>query len=161
MPRALAAMTRPDGWPLAALLSLDALRFQGWRGGRFGLIFAALFGPYFLWRLWYYGDLLPDTFYAKVSSPADQLAREMVYLRIFLLDWGAVLFLAAVAWAVLFGLRRHAAVYAFLASYSSYVVAVGDDVFHFFRFLGTGRTGPGCPGVRRYSGIVRPCACHL
>jgi len=31
---ALTAMTRPEGWLLAALLSLDALRLQDWRGVR-------------------------------------------------------------------------------------------------------------------------------
>lgn len=131
---ALAAMTRPEGWLLAALLSLDAVRLQGWRGARFGLTFAALFGPYFAWRVWYYGYLLPNTFYAKVGSTADQVARGVVYLKIFLLDWGTVLVVGAVASAMLLGIRRHAAVYAFLALYGAYVVAVGGDVFHFFRF---------------------------
>lgn len=131
---ALAAMTRPEGWLLGGLLSLDALWIQGWRGARFGLTFAALFGPYFAWRVWYYGYLLPNTFYAKVGSTADQVARGVVYLRTFLLDWGAVLLVGAVASAILLGIRRYAAVYAFLALYGAYVVSVGGDVFQFFRF---------------------------
>lgn len=155
---ALAAMTRPEGWLLAALLSLDAVRLQGWRGARFGLTFAALFGPYFAWRVWYYGYLLPNTFYAKVGSTADQVARGVVYLKIFLLDWGTVLVVGAVASAMLLGIRRHAAVYAFLALYGAYVVAVGGRRIPLLSVLAAGGANSAGAGFGGDGGIVWACA---
>ncbi|MCX8071161.1 MAG: hypothetical protein N3C12_01735 [Candidatus Binatia bacterium] len=131
---ALAALTRPEGWLLGVLLSADALRHQGRKGVGVGLAFAAIFAPYFAWRVWYYGYLLPNTFYAKVGSTAEQVARGWVYLKLFLWDWGLVLLLASWIPLLTTGWRPLIGIYTFLALYAAYVVSVGGDVFHFFRF---------------------------
>lgn len=79
---ALAAMTRPEGamyWLVAAVLLLlpgaaggldpGADQAARWRRAR-GLVagFVVPFGIYFVWRYHYYGDLLPNTFYAKAAG---------------------------------------------------------------------------------------------
>jgi hypothetical protein len=79
---ALAAMTRPEGamyWLVAAGLMLlpgaagrldpGADHAARWRRAG-GLIagFVVPFGTYFVWRYHYYGDLLPNTFYAKAAG---------------------------------------------------------------------------------------------
>lgn len=151
---ALAAATRPEGWLLSAILCLDALRQRGTRGLAFITSFTAVFAPYFAWRTWYYGYLLPNTFYAKVGASDAQVWRGIAYLKLFLADWGAVLFLGAIF--AVFAARSPQnrptppesqdvsqqagrfgslmPVYAFLAGYSVYVVSVGGDAFAFHRF---------------------------
>jgi len=151
---ALAAMTRPEAWLLSGLFCLDALRLRGWSGVRYGAVFALLFGPYFGWRAYYYGSLLPNTFYAKVGWTTAQVWRGVRYLELFWRDWGAVLLAGAALSVVLLARERSAraggdgaaehreravfarllALYAFLAGYAAYVVAVGGDAFHFHRF---------------------------
>ncbi len=92
---ALAAMARPDGVLIFALsmvylLAVRLLKSYHRRelaadAGRI-LLFAGLFGAYFLWRYRYYGFLLPNTFYAKVEmeSPTDQINRGFAHLQTFL-----------------------------------------------------------------------------
>lgn len=131
---ALAALTRPEGWLLGGLLAADAVRLQGRRGLKVGAAFAAIFVPYFVWRTVYYGYLLPNTFYAKVGSTFDQVARGWVYLKVFLWNWGLCLFAAAPIAVVMVGWKRLLGLFTFLSLYTAYVVSVGGDVFHFFRF---------------------------
>lgn len=68
------ALTRPDGILFAALYPLLTLTTQGWpprwravfgRALRYGATFAVLLGGFLLFRWFYFGDLVPNTFYAK------------------------------------------------------------------------------------------------
>ncbi len=88
----LAALTRPD----AALLFVVADLFLLARcfilrlGARatitdlvaFNAPFAVLFFPYLVWKYTYYGDLLPNTFYAK-SAGSSYYARGFYYLWLY------------------------------------------------------------------------------
>lgn len=69
----LVCLARPEGAALAAP-SLCALAFVNARRGRrefgrFAMLTVALFvvpaAAYFAWRWWYYGQLMPNTYYAK------------------------------------------------------------------------------------------------
>jgi hypothetical protein len=151
---ALAAMTRPEAWLLSALFCLDALRLRGRRGLGYVALFALLFGAFFAWRAWYYGYLLPNTFYAKVGWSSEQVWRGLRYLKPFLRDWGGVLLPGAALALLVFAreneratpgeergvaassgmLRRLSAAFVFLGAYVAYVVAVGGDAFTFYRF---------------------------
>jgi arabinofuranosyltransferase len=84
---ALAAMTRPEGLLVAAVLGLVhlgnwALRPQ--RSIRDELFAAAWFlgiwAPWFAWRYYYYGHLFPNTYYVKASGEwaNPKLASEML-----------------------------------------------------------------------------------
>lgn len=70
-----AALTRWEAvllWPVAVLARLIGAegnrreRFQ--RAGGLSALLILLFGGYYLWRLNYYGDPLPNTFYAKMGG---------------------------------------------------------------------------------------------
>jgi len=84
-----AAMTRPDGLILAFAVAAVAV-LAIWHTPQhrtvlmylFGVamaVFAIGYGTYFAWRLWYYGQLLPNTFYVKVGSGMEQIRRGIVY----------------------------------------------------------------------------------
>ena len=65
---ALAALTRPDGILPALVIGLFVLWFGRPRLKAslfYGLSFAAIWLPFIFWRLDYYGDLFPNTYYAK------------------------------------------------------------------------------------------------
>jgi hypothetical protein len=74
----LAVLTRPDGAVLFVLanvlLAARQLRRQiSWRAvfSEFlvlNIAFLALFVPYVLWKITYYGDLLPNSYYAKSAN---------------------------------------------------------------------------------------------
>lgn len=136
---ALASMTRPEGVLAFAVTLLhrafhrllverrllappDLLRL---------LSFLGLYGPYFVWRYNYYGYLLPNTFYAKVTTEGvgAQVARGVAHLRTFLgvrLGWLLLPFIsvpllkrkANFAWGYLLSIA---------SVYISYIVYVGGD----------------------------------
>ena len=75
----LAALTRPEGYAVFGLLWL--LR----PSARAALAFGALAAPHRLFRVLYYGDIVPNTFHAKAGDPAllqgSALGRGLRYLR--------------------------------------------------------------------------------
>lgn len=151
---ALAALTRPEGLLLFALTALHAaltamLRQQGGPAERLratlppllalGAPFLALFGPYFLWRLSYYGDLLPNTFYAKTGGGLKQIERGLAYAGAFALSIGGPLLLVIAApwlrsWRAALASWRGYALLVTL-TYSAYIIAVGGDHFRGERFF--------------------------
>ncbi|GAB4438525.1 MAG: hypothetical protein OHK0015_32250 [Chloroflexi bacterium OHK40] len=156
----LAALTRPEGAMVfalttahLALVTLLARRAAqrpqetSWRalGSASGplltlsLAFLALFAPYFLWRVTYYGDLLPNTFYAKTGGGLSQVLRGLAYAGGFALTLGGPLLLAVlVPWvrswrAALASWRGY--LLPLVLAYSAYIVAVGGDHFRGERFF--------------------------
>src|SRR5438270_887356 len=87
----LAALTRPEGILFFALTALHHFgaraiarrRPLGWAEVRAAGIFAAFVVPHFLWRRWYYGWWLPNTFYIKTSGGSGTWARGVYYLGRF------------------------------------------------------------------------------
>ncbi|MGB8644879.1 MAG: hypothetical protein WCF84_06555 [Anaerolineae bacterium] len=153
---ALAAMTRPEA---AAVFALTVAHQAAWRllnERRLfrlpdivrGVVFAALFIPYWLLRWRYYHSFFPNSFYAKVApgGPAAQIARGWHYLSQFVgvhIGWVILLpALIALGFAIwryarwkenpeqprpaprLFGMSYLALV---VVAYSAYIVYVGGD----------------------------------
>jgi arabinofuranosyltransferase len=97
------------------------------------LVFLAIVGSWTAWRLAYYGDLLPNTFYAKVGFSRFVLQRGMSYslevLRALPLAY------AALAGVGVMATRRPDVHRAFgllgggVLFYSAYIVAVGGEQF--------------------------------
>jgi arabinofuranosyltransferase len=89
---ALAALTRPEGVMVAAVLLL-ARAWQDRRAGRRQwkslavsiLSFAAIVVPYQAWRITFYGYPLPNTFYAKTGTTTALIGRGLEYVWDFAL----------------------------------------------------------------------------
>jgi arabinofuranosyltransferase len=142
-----AFMTRPDGALLAACLllpgtlrALRALRAPGANGTRLAwvaaaagpaVVFAVGLAALTLFRVWYYGDIVPNTFYAKIGGIP--LSRGLIYLRNALVDGPALLLPGAIVAAIWQPSFRPAATYIVLNAI--YVVAIGGDVFALGRFI--------------------------
>lgn len=76
---ALAAMTRPEGLLIAAILAVHryasgVIGERRWVPNRAELVAAAwflgLWAPWFAWRWWYYGWIFPNTAYVKAAGAA-------------------------------------------------------------------------------------------
>lgn len=164
---ALAALTRPEGGMVFGLTLGHALLVAVSGGLQPGgsrahavrmalraalplaVSFLALFAPYFLWRMWYYGNPLPNTFYAKTGGGIQQWLRGLDYAIDFAFVFGGPLLLIAAA-APFVGLADRSlakgewhrllmtpAGYLWIVCliYTAYIIYVGGDHFPGERFF--------------------------
>lgn len=126
----LAAMTHPDHAifyvALAAALALDGRRRRDLV--RYLAPFVLLFVPYFLWRWSYYGDPMPNTYYAKSAGSA-YFEQGTIYVLVTVAGGGLAL-VAPLAVMGAFGLR-HTVTGRFawigLPLYVVYIAKIGGD----------------------------------
>lgn len=135
----LAALARPEGiayWGLGFLLVLATNR----RVALVYLIPLTLYLTHLAWRHAYYGDLLPNTYHAKVGRGRASLEAGLLELRRFLSDpthdvWLALAIVGAGIGASVGGQRRRVLVFAVaIVVHGAYVVSVGGDSLDMFRF---------------------------
>jgi arabinofuranosyltransferase len=146
---AMVALTRPDGLLLVVTTVATALvsLARGERSVRevlSGLLPLLLVVAHVLWRLWFYGDWLPNTYHAKVGAPWPEAG--LRYLLCFFVENGVWLAIAvAVTWLVVEwrrgpqalvrrfadNLPAVAAVSALCVQVGYYVLQVGGDTFEF------------------------------
>lgn len=137
----LATMTRPEGVILAGVLLgggwLQVVLLQRprsvalwWKLSLPCLAFAAYLAAHTAFRLYYYDDVVPNTFYAKVGGIPQ--SRGFEYLYNAGMDGQVLLVLPALLAAFAFEQFRTALVYMLLTF--AYIVYVGGDVFSFGRF---------------------------
>jgi hypothetical protein len=129
---ALASLTRPDGVVFAAVCGVWVLAGRDLRGAlALAGGFTALWLPVTIWRIAYYGDLFPNTYYAKSASVA-WWSQGAFYARLYFVRyWPLVL---AVPCALVRPRRAAALELALAAAYALYVMRVGGD-FMFGRLL--------------------------
>lgn len=140
---ALATLTRPEFALVAVVLVLDRMREakkEGWRPALLtGAAFTVIFAPFLLWRLFYYGEIVPNTFYAKVGYTGAQVVRGFRYT----VNCASILapMLAPLLAIFLIGDRdrsgsRMSLGFAgvILLLHTVYVIAVGGDVMAAYRF---------------------------
>lgn len=146
---ALTALTRPDGLLLVAATVAVALwpwppRRLDWRRTLLGLVPLAAVLLHVLWRHSFYGDWLPNTYYAKVTAPWPQAG--LRYLACFAFEQGlwpwALMVVAGLVAAFTTGRLRlsllltrdlpaSAAVATAVVHVGYYVVVVGGDHFEY------------------------------
>lgn len=151
---ALTTLTRPEGVLLLALTVfhavvhdirwIDLQQPTDWLRRKLGLIalvtpYLAIIVPFFLWRFSYYGELLPNTFYAKTGGGLRAVPRGLAYSLGFAQTMGGPLLLLGlvgllVDWRTrLRGWRGYLLL--LIGVYTLYIVAVGGDHFRGERFF--------------------------
>ena len=89
---ALATLTRPEGALLVGVALLIAAASGPRRGRAIALTAApivALVGPWLVWKLGFYGDLLPNTWHAKAGG-GPQWPQGMRHVGLYLRTWPVV-----------------------------------------------------------------------
>lgn len=136
---ALAALTRPDGMPLVGATAA-VVAWQCWRRevdlrrAVMGASPLLLVVGLTLWRHHYYGEWLPNTYFAKVVQAWPEAGWR--YFACFALENGAWLWLPFLGlWPVVEACRRRGAVFGAMAANLPAVAAVGVVVFNACYYL--------------------------
>jgi hypothetical protein len=135
----LAALTRPEGYLFFAVALLHRVftaRARWTSHLIWALPFAALVVPHVLWRVYFYGDWLPNTFYAKTGANWRDLGRGFQYVQEYVWRYGA--FIYALPLMLLLKPRverRETYLLVTLSCYLAYVIAVGGDALVHHRFI--------------------------
>jgi arabinofuranosyltransferase len=138
---ALAALTRPEGVMVFGVIELVRLarrrRIDRTTALSWALVGGVVLG-HLCFRLAYYGQPLPNTFYAKVGTESAQVLRGVRYLLAFGYYHVVLIALAAIGAATVARRPRLGAgapAVAVVVAYSLYVAAVGGDFKETFRFI--------------------------
>lgn len=141
----LAALTRPEGvlfWGLTYVFAaLNFREFRFYNRIKSGLIFLGLFCLYLIWKYFYFGDILPMTFYVKGTTTPEKFlggAKRFLYLLKINLNFVYLFFFAVAAYFSLYKNIKSlkyvtllSAIYAVYVFSQGYVIAM-DDVFRFY-----------------------------
>ena len=137
---AAASLTRPEGPLLAACCfawygvqrRVDTGRWLGVDWAWLAVPFAAVVAGHYLFRYGYYGEWLPNTYYAKFVRPWYDMG--LRYLAAAALETGLYLLLPLAGWALVAGWRRrrslaHGLPLLCVVAHMVYVARVGGDHF--------------------------------
>lgn len=135
----MAVWLRPEGAIIAALLIVIEWITER-RIPRFSLISAGtafvLSLPYVLFKLLYYGSILPNPFYAKTGLSAQYITTGAEYAGEFFLHYG---FLGIALLILLIRFRKLSsaslALLLFMVGYTAYIILIGGDVLKVHRFF--------------------------
>ncbi len=136
---AIATLTRPEAGLIFVIILIymiyskvfcikDALKY-------FALFVISIL-PQFIFRLIYYHDILPNPFYAKTGSSVEYLISGFEYVSLFFSYYGlyGALLLIPLFAAKYFS-RPLQLILAVTFIYTLYVLLIGGDVLHCFRFF--------------------------
>ncbi len=153
---ALAAMTRPEGLLVAAMLGITRLvcnvvarrAIIGLPELFAAILFLSLWGPWFGWRYWYYGYPFPNTYYVKATGAwaSPRMASEMhqsgmYYVWAWLKQTRLVYALPVAALGLMLARPRTPrfvlglACALIAAAYIPYAISVGGDFMGLHRFI--------------------------
>jgi arabinofuranosyltransferase len=144
----VAALTRPEGVLLFAVTGMhyviSKINAKNFRISRAEILwivaFSSLVVPHLLWRHWYYGYWLPNTFYIKSSGGAGTWTHGAHYLGRVVEQFHLWIAPAIVLAGVIVSRQRGARLVAGYATlmvtvFALYVASVGGDFMGLFRFV--------------------------
>ena len=141
----LATLTRPEGFGVSLVILVCLVALRRWQPREIAIWcgwFAALFLPWFVWRLIYYSALLPNTFYAKVGATGAQVQRGVDYVLSYF-DAGGYWLLLPIFGLLFCGRRRALLLIGSVTlALLGYVVLIGGDGLAMHRFV-----VPALPGL--------------
>ncbi len=139
----LASLTRPEGLIFALLSFLYPFKLQGSPRVQFSsrkivgiAIFLVPYLAYYIWRYYYYGYLLPNTFYAKTGGGWHQMLRGAEYILDFLHFYGLPLLIILAGYLFYHTKKAEDLFISLLCMvYFAYIIYIGGDWMPFYRFL--------------------------
>jgi hypothetical protein len=137
----LAALTRPEGFLFFALVELHrrlvTRKLVTRADVRAAAVFLVLVVPHLLWRRWYYGWWVPNTFFIKASGMSGTWPQGGYYLLRFAQAFHLWAPVAVILTALAVGKRaRGTLLWALCAVvFCVYVASVGGDFMGLYRFM--------------------------
>lgn len=134
----LAALTRPEGGLLwVIVLTGEGLWGKGWRHAfRLAVIGGLLLLPFAAFKLFYYGSLLPNPFYAKTGLAWEYIRSGIEYTWLYWREYGLYGATALLGAMSAFGVSGRWRVWPFFwVLYTIYITMVGGDVLKAHRFF--------------------------
>ena len=135
----MATLLRPEGGLVFAFIVLyEIISRRSFT--RFAAMMIALYllylMPYAVFKLTYYGSLLPNPFYAKTTFTMEQLRNGLDYTGQFFWHYLAAgaLFVPAV-FVAFKAQRKHRLIMIFILIYTLYIIFIGGDVLKVHRFF--------------------------
>ncbi len=179
---AAAALARPDGLLCVAATVAVAglgvvLRTRGLRATLLALLPLLAVAAHLVWHRWFYGEYLPNTYYAKVSAPWPEAG--VRYFLSFAFEHGVWLWVPlAFVWAITEVARRGgatvrwlfaelpavAAVTAVIAHVGYYTLRVGGDPFEYrvlSQLVPLGALSAAAMAAQLRAGALLPVVCTL
>ncbi|MBU1753070.1 hypothetical protein KKG56_04335 [bacterium] len=140
---AIATLARPEGFLFLTvsfiyLIGLWIVKKVNYKDILVFFITAAvILIPYLIFKLWYYRELLPNTFYAKVIPGAAQYATGFDYaINFFSTNFGWTgLVLLLIAGIFCYNKIWFTYLVSLIVVFSIYIFLVGGDCFPYFRFF--------------------------
>jgi arabinofuranosyltransferase len=136
---ALSTLIRPEGVLVFAIIMLHKLFFKKdkLKDCLFSLAsFIILLLPFLSFKLLYYGDILPNSFYAKTGFSLEYIKSGLEYFWIFLKHyglWGILYLLPILFYKSLNDKQKLFLLFAYI--YTLYVILIGGDVLKVHRFF--------------------------
>jgi hypothetical protein len=132
----LIALVRADALVISVLCYVLAFWFHRRRYTVLGYIAFSLVIPvtHLVFRVAYYGDILPNTAYLKVQNWDGRTLHGLTYLFGFIKAY-ALLLLPAFAGVIIAVDKKRRALLIIAALYAAYICFIGGDVFSNFRFF--------------------------
>lgn len=138
----LSALVRPEGVLFGAIGFAAMALGRDKRAGRYfllrwGLTFAAIVTPYVIWRIAYYGSLVPNTFLAKTGRGPERLISGVWCCANFAEYQGLAFVALCIVGLWTAGPRSAAWRFARIAlpAFAAYVVWAGGDILHIRFFV--------------------------
>jgi arabinofuranosyltransferase len=136
---ALSSLIRPEGVLVFVIIILHKFFFKkdnlkSCLSYIFG--FALLLLPFVVFKIFYYGDLLPNPFYAKTGFSLEYVKAGLSYFWLFLRHyglWGALYLIPVVIYKDLDVKGR--LILLFVSVYTLYIIVIGGDVLKAHRFF--------------------------
>lgn len=144
---ALSSLIRPEGVLVFGIFILHKFFFSR-KAGSFGkkdnlkkclsyiFSFTLLLLPFLIFKIFYYGDLLPNPFYAKTGFSLEYLKTGMAYFWLFLKQYGlwGILYLIPIAFYKDLGVKAKL-ILLMVYIYTFYIIIIGGDVLKAHRFF--------------------------
>lgn len=136
---ALSTLIRPEGVLIFVIILWHKLFFRKdkLKDSLFFLAgFVALLLPFFIFKILYYGDILPNSFYAKTSFSLEYIKSGLEYFWLFSRHcglWGILYLLPILFYKNLD--QKQKLFLLFIYIYTLYVILIGGDVLMVHRFL--------------------------
>ncbi len=136
---AIATLTRPEAGLIFLIILIYMIYAKIFRikdALKYFALFAIFIIPQFVFRLIYYHDILPNPFYAKTGSSVEYLISGFEYVWLFLSYYGLYGGLLLIPlYAAKYFSRPLQLILAVTFIYTLYVLLIGGDVLHCFRFF--------------------------